>query len=181
MAFEILLQIPKIKTIVPLSTIEDRTAGFLDDDPYRPLFLTRVSEIFHANGVKFEIRGCPIGPLSASSDLPFFLEDLPGLIDFLKDPTKMNYTLCLMEQGTEAELKLSKVNGGNDIEVQTMFPLKTNAPQYFAFLSHKALKNQVVNFIMSYKNGIIFFYPECINEPWNQNIFSFARSELASD
>jgi hypothetical protein len=158
----------------------DHTADLVDDDPDRPVFLTRAADILSANGVRLDLKGFFKVPLPVSTDVGLgeFLENLPGLLSFLLIPSPNPYTLSLSEQGIQTEFTFSTGTERDVIEVACFSTAKRELDCDREAVSRRKLVAQMTQFVRNYREATTRYVPELLGEAWNQKLF-VAAAELA--
>jgi hypothetical protein len=149
-----------------------KSSELIDDNPDSPVFLYDACAAFDVNGVRFEIDGFfthPL-PLSAEGDFHYFLEDLPGLIEFLIDDLSKQFKVGLGEQGIETGFLFLRLDPGT-FEVQcsslTARPMRYKAER----ISRPQLVSQILTVVDGYKEGLKRYFPDGLKESWSQELF----------
>ncbi len=155
----------------------DHTAESTDDDPNRPLFLVRASDLFAANGVRFEISGFFEKPLPVSTDteLVIFLEQLPGLLRFLEDPSVATFLLDLYEQGIQTKFSFLKLDGGELISVKCSSRTNRRQTSSEETLSRRRIVGQMIAFVETYREALHRYASSSMDESWNQDLFAITQ------
>jgi hypothetical protein len=137
--------------------------------------LTEICRMLARNDVRFQIAGffAQNLPLETGTDLPYFLEDLPGLINFVHGVSTEEYSVSLWGQGIETHLIFTKE--GEQIEVKALSCIKRDVYAQIERISNANLTQQLSDFVEKYEEAIVRYLPQCTKMDWNQRLLSAVK------
>ena len=154
-----------------------------DDDSFSHdlICLYDVGRAFTVYGVRFQISGFFVEPppVDTEIDLIMFLQDLPYLLAFLKNPAGTTCTVMLMEQGLEVEFHFRGIDNNTRVQVSCISHVAREMKSTCEVIPLDDLVIQIITFIENYREGLERYAGHLLEEPWNKNLLA-AQVQLKS-
>lgn len=161
----------------------DASEAIDDEDEYSHtlICLYNACRAFTAYGVRFEIIGFFVEPLpvDTQTDLVLLLEDLPGSLEFLENPTIDACSIGLVEQGCETTFCFQRIGDRTRVEVSCVSHISRAMTSNSEIIALDDLIVQIVKFVENYKEGLQRYASHLLQETWNKDLFA-AQARLKS-
>ncbi len=181
MSLSIILKLPLASTetqeLPKLTGDELEFIGeFLDDDDDKPLFLWKACRLFSKMGLCFEVNGFfdQAWPPGIEAALNLFLEQLPGLFQFLDSGAEKTFTLEFYEQGLETDFSFTWNVPGDQFQVVIAPRIERPLARSSATISIAELRGQLCELAETYFTVLSRCMPSEMENPWNIRL----RSQL---